>query len=65
MSSAVVVVHEGDSLWSIAARHLGPTTTDAQIAAEWPRWWAANRDVIGPDPSLIYPGQRLRPPTGP
>ncbi|WP_051466094.1 MULTISPECIES: LysM peptidoglycan-binding domain-containing protein [Pseudofrankia] len=64
-SSAEVVVHRGDSLWTIAARHLGPSATDAQIAAEWPRWWAANQDAIGPDPGLILPGQRLRPPDGP
>jgi len=60
-----VVVLRGDSLWEIAARQLGPAATDAQIAAEWPRWWAANRDVIGPDPNVILPGQRLRPPPGP
>ncbi|WP_307875275.1 LysM peptidoglycan-binding domain-containing protein [Frankia nepalensis] len=60
-----VVVLRGDSLWTIAARHLGPAATDAQVASEWRRWWAANRDVIGPDPNLIHPGQRLRPPPGP
>jgi nucleoid-associated protein YgaU len=60
-----VIVHRGDSLWAIAARHLGPGATNAAIAAEWPRWWAANRDVIGPDPDLILPGQRLTPPSGP
>jgi nucleoid-associated protein YgaU len=64
-AAAEVVVLRGDSLWEIAARRLGPAATEAQIAAEWPRWWAANRDVIGPDPNLIRPGQRLRPPAGP
>ncbi len=64
-----VVVQPGDSLWRIAARELaaraGTTEhpTDGQIAREWPRWYAANRAVIGPDPNLIYPGQRLTPPT--
>lgn len=57
-----VVVRRGDSLWDIAARHLGPTASAEAVAAEWPRWYAANRDVIGPDPDLIHPGQRLRPP---
>ena len=57
-----VVVRRGDCLWDIAARHLGPTSTDAEIAAEWPRWYAANRVLIGPDPSHLEPGQRLRPP---
>ncbi|EFC83176.1 hypothetical protein FrEUN1fDRAFT_3663 [Parafrankia sp. EUN1f] len=60
--SAEIVVLRGDSLWSIVARHLGPGATSEQIAAEWPRWWSANADVIGPDPDLILPGQRLVPP---
>ncbi|MCM3926462.1 LysM peptidoglycan-binding domain-containing protein, partial [Frankia sp. AiPs1] len=60
-----VVVLRGDTLWTIAARHLGPTATPEQIAAEWPRWWAANSDVIGHDPNVILPGQRLTPPSGP
>lgn len=58
----VVVVRRGDSLWAIAARHLGPSATDAETAAAWPRWYAANRAVIGPDPDLLLPGQRLRAP---
>jgi nucleoid-associated protein YgaU len=58
----VVTVHRGDSLWAVAARHLGPGAGDAQIAHEWPRWYAANRDVIGDDPDLLVPGQQLRPP---
>jgi LysM repeat protein len=59
---AGVVVHRGDTLWDIAARHLGPDANNAQVAAEWPRWHAANRSTIGPDPNLILPGQRLRMP---
>ncbi|MGO4598219.1 LysM peptidoglycan-binding domain-containing protein [Terrabacter sp. 2RAF25] len=58
-----VTVRRGDSLWTVAARHLGPGASDAQVAREWPRWYAANRDVIGDDPDLIKPGQQLRPPT--
>jgi nucleoid-associated protein YgaU len=57
---ASVVVHRGDTLWDIAARHLEPGANDARVAAEWPRWHAANRSTIGPDPNLILPGQRLR-----
>jgi nucleoid-associated protein YgaU len=57
-----VGVRPGDSLWAIAARHLGPDATDAQIAAEWPRWYAANRAVIGDDPDIIEVGQQLLPP---
>ncbi len=57
-----VVVRRGDSLWHLAARSLGPSATVAEIAAEWPRWWRANREVVGADPDLLVPGTRLRPP---
>jgi len=56
------VVRRGDTLWSIAAGRLGPEAPAAEIDDEWHRWLAANRDVIGPDPDLILPGQLLRPP---
>ncbi|GIL35573.1 LysM peptidoglycan-binding domain-containing protein [Phycicoccus sp. DTK01] len=59
----VVVVHRGDSLWTLAARHLGPGASDAEVARAWPRWYAANRAVIGADPDLLLPGQVLRAPT--
>ena len=59
----LVTVRRGDSLWAIAARHLGPGASDAQIAREWPRWYAANRDVVGDDPDLLVAGQQLRPPS--
>ncbi|MFF7093431.1 transglycosylase family protein [Streptomyces rubradiris] len=42
-------VREGDTLSTIAARH-GTT---------WQRIYAANRAVIGADPDMIVPGQRL------
>lgn len=54
-----VVVQSGDTLWSIAAEHLGEDAADAQIAAEWPRWYAANRATIGDDPSELRPGMVL------
>jgi hypothetical protein len=57
--SPPVVVRRGDTLWSIAARHLGPDATDAEIAEQWPRWWQANRGRIGDDPDLLLPGQVL------
>jgi nucleoid-associated protein YgaU len=57
-----VIVRPGDSLWSIAARRLGPGAADVRVAQEWPRWWAANRAIVGEDPDLINPGQRLTPP---
>ncbi|MFE1801189.1 transglycosylase family protein [Streptomyces sp. NPDC059517] len=43
-------VRSGDTLSGIAARH-GTT---------WQRVYAANRAVIGGDPDVIVPGQRLR-----
>jgi nucleoid-associated protein YgaU len=59
---STVVVRRGDSLWRLASRALGHRSTDAAVAAEWPRWWAVNREVVGDHPELIYPGQRLRVP---
>lgn len=59
----VVTVRRGDSLWSLAARHLGPGASDREIALTWPQWYAANAELIGPDPDLIRPGQQLRIPT--
>jgi LysM domain len=64
-SPDTVVVLRGDTLWSIAARHLGPAARAAEIDIEWHRWLAANRDVIGDDADLILPGQLLRPPPSP
>ena len=58
-----VTVMQGDSLWAIAARHLGHHATPLQVAREWPRWYAANRAVIGPNPNLIRVGQVLTVPT--
>ncbi|MCM0640272.1 LysM peptidoglycan-binding domain-containing protein [Cellulomonas wangsupingiae] len=60
-----VEVQPGDTLWAVAARSLGPGASDAAIAAEWPRWYAANASVIGPDPDLLHPGQVLTAPTAP
>ncbi|WP_225838263.1 transglycosylase family protein [Streptomyces sp. NK08204] len=42
-------VREGDTLSAVAARH----------GTSWQRIYAANRTVIGDDPDLIVPGQRL------
>ena len=46
----------GDSLWSLAARHLGPGADATEVAEAWPRWWEANRAVVGDDPDLLLPG---------
>jgi hypothetical protein len=56
------VVMPGDCLWTIAATYLGPGASNAEIAAAWPRWYAANRQVIGADPNLLLPGMVLRAP---
>lgn len=61
--AGMVVVRPGDTLWAIARRSLPAHATDADIDARWHRIHAANRDVIGPDPDLIRPAQRLRIPT--
>lgn len=55
----VVVVRPGDSLWAIARRELPPGASDAVVTDRWHEIYAANRDVIGPDPDLVRPGQRL------
>lgn len=57
--TAPVVVRPGDTLWAIARAHLPDGAPDGTIAAAWPRWYAANADLIGPDPDLIRPGQHL------
>ena len=64
-AAAVVVVQRGDTLWSIAARHLDRHATAADIDAEYRRWFAANRETVGDDANLILPGQLLRPPPSP
>jgi hypothetical protein len=55
----VVLVAPGDSLWSITRAALPGTSSDATVAAAVARVHAANRRVIGPDPDVLVPGQRL------
>jgi LysM domain len=59
-SSHKVVVSPGDSLWSIATADLPRGASDARVTARWHAVYAANLPVIGPDPDLLEPGQRLR-----
>lgn len=64
LSPGVVVVAPGDTLWDLAAAHLPPGATDAQIATSWHAWYELNVTVIGSDPDLLQPGQLLQvPPT--
>lgn len=57
-----VVVGPGDSLWAIAARHLPAGASAEEISAAWPRWYAANRRLIGPDPNRLDVGMVLEAP---
>ncbi len=63
-TGAAVEVRPGDTLWAIAARTLPPGASPADIAHATTAWHDANRDVIGDDPDLIHPAQRLVPPIG-
>ena len=56
--TAVHVVLPGESLWAIAAAHLS-SDDPALIADLWPRIYERNRAAIGPDPDLLFPGERL------
>ena len=58
-----VVVQSGDTLWAIARDRLDRNDDVATTAREVDRWHDANREVIGSDPDLIHPGQRLTPPS--
>ena len=58
-----VVVRPGDTLWAIARFRLGPGAGTTSVAREVDRWYRLNDDVIGDDPDLIHPGQRLTAPT--
>lgn len=59
-----VVVAEGDSLWSICAKHLGPQATVEEIATYWPQIYKANERAIGANPDQLMPGTVIElPPT--
>jgi LysM domain len=53
-----VEVRPGDSLWRLA-RQRAPTASTPDVTRLVARTYTANRWVIGPDPDLIRPGQRL------
>jgi hypothetical protein len=61
--AASVTVLSGDTLWDIAASAMGPGATDVEVALEWPRWFEANRAIIGQNPDVLLPGQILQPPS--
>ncbi len=55
-----VVVHRGDTLWSLAADRLPADAPASVILQAVYQWYRLNRPVIGSDPDLILPGQILR-----
>lgn len=61
-ATARIEVRPGDTLWHLAAALL-PADADARaVASLCARLYELNRAVIGDDPDLIRPGQRLRVP---
>lgn len=61
-SATRVTVGRGDSLWSISADHLPRSATRAELTAAWHQLHRSNRERIGTDPDLIFPGTTLRVP---
>jgi nucleoid-associated protein YgaU len=55
-----VLVRSGDTLWSIAADDLPEDSAAERITERWRAIYATNSALIGPDPDVIVPGQRLR-----
>jgi hypothetical protein len=54
-----LVVEPGESLWSISEEHIGAGATPEQVAYEVQRIFELNRERIGEDPNLIFPGQEF------
>ena len=54
-----VEVRPGDSLWRLSEQR-SRAATDQEVARLVARAYRANRNVIGADPDLILPGQRLQ-----
>jgi hypothetical protein len=54
-----VVVQPGDTLWQLATNRLRPSPAGGEVAELVERFHRRNRELIGPDPDLIRPGQRL------
>ncbi|SDT43360.1 hypothetical protein SAMN04489743_2891 [Pseudarthrobacter equi] len=62
-TTGIVAVLAGDTLWDIVRGQLGTNASDIDVALEWPRWYEANRAVIGQNPDVLLPGQVLQPPS--
>lgn len=57
--SAGVTVRTGQSLWEISRSRLPPHADPARVAGLARSLYRTNRALIGDDPDLIHPGQRL------
>ena len=53
------LVQPGDSLWTIAQARLSPDAAPQQVAEEVGWIYELNRDQIGENPNLIFPGQQF------
>jgi hypothetical protein len=62
--AAIHIVRSGDSLWNIVHERLPALASEAVINRHVQALYRANRDVIGTDPDLIYPGTPLVLPGG-
>ncbi|ACL40400.1 conserved hypothetical protein [Pseudarthrobacter chlorophenolicus A6] len=62
-TTGTVAVLAGDTLWDIVRTQLGSNASDIDVALEWPRWYEANKAVIGQNPDVLLPGQVLQPPS--
>ena len=58
-TESVLVVSQGDCLWALSARLLGEEATDAEITQAWQLLYEQNRQTIGANPNLIFPGTTL------
>ena len=57
------IVDPGDTLFGIAQEQLGPDATPELIPDQVNRIHDLNRDVIGDNPHMIFPGQHLQMPS--
>ena len=54
-----IEVRAGDCLWNLARSHLPSGASPARVASLADATYRRNRGVIGDDPDLVRPGQRL------
>jgi hypothetical protein len=54
-----IVVRRGDCLWNLAAELVGPAGEASDVASAARALYRDNRQRVGPDPNLIFPGTQL------